>query len=62
MHRRDYKVIASVLKRQRELTDKQGVIETQIVDDVISAFCLSLKEENHSFNEQKFRDFIKKGK
>lgn len=53
MHKRVYVLIAKVIKELNFTPAMQDI--------VISAFCKSLAEENHSFNEQKFRDYIKKG-
>ncbi len=61
MHRRDYVLIAKCLKKAEEKAETQGIFSIEIVDKIISDFCISLKAENSSFNEQKFRDYIKKG-
>jgi hypothetical protein len=60
MHLKDYKVIAKVLRQAKKET--KGVLEPEATTNtIIDYFCISLKEENHSFNEQKFRDYIEKG-
>ena len=61
MHRRDYILIAKVLRKAMQEAKISAFIEKARVDLIISDFCISLKEENHSFNEQKFRDYIEKG-
>ena len=53
MHRRDYVLIAKTIKSLTASREMQ--------EQITSAFCKSLKVENSSFNEQKFRDYIKKG-
>jgi len=60
MHRRDYVLIAKVLQKSKECPP--DVDANDVVNNIISNFCSALKEENHSFNEQKFRDYIEKGK
>ena len=55
MHRRDYILIAKVLKKIRKSINEDAFIV------ICNEFSLSLKEENHSFNETKFRDYIEKG-
>ena len=54
MHRKEYILIAKVIKELNFIESLREII--------ISAFCSALKEENASFNEQKFRDYISKGK
>ena len=62
MHRRDYVLIAKVLKKQKEIAEKKELlVPIKIIEEIISNFCIALKEENSSFNEQKFRDYIQKG-
>ena len=56
MHRKDYILIAKVLKRARSIAGKAG-----FMDNIISDFCSALKLDNSSFNGQKFRDYIEKG-
>lgn len=55
MHRRDYILIANVLRKGKQ---KDNDLEKVVAAKIISDFCSALKEENHSFNEQKFRDYI----
>jgi hypothetical protein len=54
MHRRDYILIAKTIKGIEFENPKSKEV-------IISAVCKSLKTENSSFNEQKFRDYIEKG-
>lgn len=54
MHRRDYELIAKTIKNLKNFISP----ETQEI--IISAFCKSLKAENHSFNEEKFREEVGK--
>jgi hypothetical protein len=55
MHRKDYVLIAKTIQNLKKF------ISDDDMEVITSAFCKSLSEENHSFNEQKFRDYIKKG-
>lgn len=58
MHRRDCVLIAKTIREiLKELVS--GDMTTKNI--IISAFYKSLKTENSSFNEQKFRDYIQKG-
>lgn len=52
MHRRDYTLIAKVLREAKK------EIHMSIIIDM---FCAALKAEASSFNETKFRDYIEKG-
>ena len=62
MKRRDCVLIAKVLKKVSSEIQK-GIPRDDIaaIEMIISHFCFALNEENSSFNEQKFRDYIKKG-
>jgi len=61
MHRKDYELIAKCLRKVKDEAEKAGIFSTETMNKIISEFCLKLKEENSSFNEQKFRDYIEKG-
>lgn len=56
MHRRDYVLIAKVIKGL-----SPDEVCNSCIEKITNAFCSSLKEESSSFNEQKFRDYIQKG-
>ena len=55
MHRRYYILIANVLRKGKQ---KDNDLEKVVIDKIISDFCIALKAEASSFNEQKFRDYI----
>jgi hypothetical protein len=52
MNRRDYELIAKVLKDNR-LSFNEECFERLLKD-----FCEAIKQENHTFNEAKFREHI----
>ncbi len=58
MHRRDYVLIAKVIKR---IAEKEIIFSKEQILYITEEFIISLKKENSSFNETKFRDYIKKG-
>jgi hypothetical protein len=67
MHRRDYILIAKVL-REAKKEAKQSTVQVENlnvaeahIDLLISNFCTALKAEASSFNETKFRSYIEKG-
>jgi len=58
MHKRDYILIANVLRKGKQ---KDNNLTKEVIEKVISDFCSALKAENSSFNETKFIDYIEKG-
>ena len=52
MSRKDYVLIAKTISNIKKFISA----ETQEI--ITSAFCKSLKEENSSFNEQKFKEAV----
>jgi len=56
MTKKDYKLIA------KTISGLKSFISPETQEIIISAFCKSLKEENSSLNEQKFKDYILKGR
>jgi hypothetical protein len=61
MHRRDYILIAKVLRNNKQEAIETGIFSKEAIEKITNDFCAALKEENSSFNETKFRDYIKKG-
>lgn len=55
MHRRHYILIAKTIRNIIPFVSE----DTR--ETITSAFCKTLKDENPSFNEQKFKEYIKKG-
>jgi len=56
MTRRDYKVIASTLKRLRASERQQGNVT---VDLTVQTFMVALKQDNSNFNSDKFIEATK---
>ena len=54
MNRRDYELVAKILRRAKSIAGERDV-EAGFMDNIISDFCSAIKQENHTFNEVKFR-------
>ena len=59
MTKKDYILIAKILKKHREIAVEYLEEPTMNAIDAITAdFCKALKKQNHKFDEEKFIKFI----
>jgi len=67
MHRRDYILIADTLasfikKAKSEIANGSvgGILNDGTPDALVDEFCDTLQKDNANFNDEKFREYIRK--
>ena len=61
MTRKDYVKIAKVLKTAKLLFGDEDIIIDRCIDRIIKDFCHMLKDDNNTFQEDKFIEYLNKG-
>ena len=61
MTRKDYVKIAKVLKTAKLLFGNENIAMDRCIDRIIKDFCYMLKDDNNTFNEEKFIEYLNKG-